>query len=64
VSLSETRYARFGVQELWVVASEAETVTILNGTPVGFVEAGAYRPGETLRSPMLAGLEIAVAEIF
>ncbi|MGH9367515.1 MAG: Uma2 family endonuclease [Thermoanaerobaculia bacterium] len=57
-------YARFGVRELWIVDPEAETVTLLTGAEAGFAAAGTYRPGQTLRSRVLEGLEIPIAEIF
>ena len=53
----KTLYARHGVREYWIVDPEARTVEVFALGEKGFQLVKAYKKGETLRSPLLEGLE-------
>lgn len=63
-TLKAKMYARFGVRELWIVDSPERKIAVFTLGEGGFAETGLYRPGDVLRSTVLPGLEIPVAEIF
>ena len=59
----KTLYARHGVKEYWIVYPEAKTVEVFAlGEKVQLVKA--YKKGETLRSPLLGGLEADQKKVF
>jgi Uma2 family endonuclease len=57
-------YEQYGVKEYWLIDPEAQTVEVL------FLEEGRYQlftrstPGQTARSRLLPGLEMAVQALF
>ena len=57
-------YARHGVQEYWIVDTDARTVTVLLRDAAGFAEFGVCGEGQTLDSPTLRGFTIDPGEIF
>jgi Uma2 family endonuclease len=57
-------YAKYGVKEYWIVDPEAKTIEVLTLGERGYERAGVYTEGEVLRSPLLAGLQIPLDEIF
>ena len=57
-------YARFGVQEYWVVDPDANTLEVLTWKESGYVTAGLYRESECLSSPLLPELDLPLAEVF
>ncbi len=59
-----TLYARHGVKEYWLVDPEMETIEVLQLGTRGYRRAGLYEKRQVLRSSLLAGLEIPLAEIF
>ena len=63
-TLKRTLYARHGVREYWLVDPETKTIEVLTLGPQGYQLAGRYRPGQTLRSPLLAGLKIPLDQVF
>jgi len=60
----KTLYARHGVKEYWLVDPEAQTIEVLKLEMGGYRQAGRYQRGQTLKSPLLAGLEIPLDEVF
>jgi len=59
-----TLYARSGVSEYWLVEPETYTVEVLTLEQNGYHQAGRYQRGQTLGSPLLAGLAVPLNEIF
>jgi len=59
-----TLYACHGVKEYWIVDPETKTVEVLVLGKRGFEKAAAYGEADRLRSPLLAGLEIKLEEVF
>lgn len=60
----KTLYARHGVKEYWLVDPEEKRVEVFTLGEKGFELVKAYRAEEVLRSPLLAGLEVALKEVF
>lgn len=59
-----TLYAKHGVKEYWLVDPAAETVSILRPHGGALVVARTFGRNETLRSPLLAGFELDLGEVF
>ena len=59
-----TLYAKHGVKEYWLVDPAAETVAILRRRGGALVVAHTFGRNETLRSPLLAGFELALDDLF
>ena len=57
-------YARHGVTEYWLVDPIAETVSIHRQRGGVLAAADTFRRGQTLRSPLLAGLELRLNDVF
>jgi len=57
-------YARFGVQEYWIVDPDAAAVEVLVWTDTGYASAGLYGRADRLSSPLLPELNLPLAEIF
>lgn len=57
-------YARHGVKEYWIVDPDAKMIEVLSLGERGFESVGLYHANGTLSSPLLAGLKIALKEIF
>lgn len=57
-------YAESGVREMWVVAPETRTVEIYRFAENPAEPVAVLRIGETLESPVLPGLALAVADVF
>ena len=62
--LKRKLYAKFGVKEYWLVDIEKEEVEVLSLGEKGFERVGLYNRDETLSSPLLENLRIALSEIF
>jgi Uma2 family endonuclease len=57
-------YARYGVQEYWIVDPDAATVEVLAWGESGYITAGTYRESDKLSSPLLPQLILPLREIF
>ena len=57
-------YARHGVTEYWLVDPLDETIAIHRLQDAALVVAHTFGRGQTLRSPLLAGLELDVDAVF
>jgi Uma2 family endonuclease len=57
-------YAAGGVPEYWIVDPAEERIEVLELVGEGYVTAGEYRRGDSLRSPLLPELEIVVDGVF
>ena len=64
LELKRKTYARFGVQEYWVVDPDAGTVEVLVWSEVGYVTAGTYSKSDRLSSALFPDLKLALAEMF
>jgi Uma2 family endonuclease len=57
-------YARFGVQEYWIVDPDAATVEVQVWSDSGYIAAGMYGNSDRLSSPLLPELSLPLSEIF
>lgn len=64
VSTKRAIYQRHGVPEYWIVDPEGRAIEVLVLRAGRYERTGLYSTGETLRSPLLAGFEMEVAEVF
>ena len=60
----KTLYARYGVNEYWIVDPKAKTVEVYTLGERGFELAGIYKATEVLTSPLLPGLKVNLKEVF
>jgi Uma2 family endonuclease len=64
LELKRKAYARFGVQEYWIVDPEAETVEVLVWSEAGYASAGVHGKADCLSSPILPDLNLTLSEVF
>ena len=57
-------YAKHGVKEYWLVDPVAETVSLLRPRSGALALARTFGRNETLRSPLLAGFELDLDDVF
>lgn len=62
--LKKALYARAGVREYWLVDTDAESIAVLRLGNDGYSAPVTYGRGETLASAVVAGLELALDEVF
>ena len=60
----QSLYSRHGVREYWLVDPDAETVEVLAESEQALVLQATHRRGESLTSPLLAGLAIDLEQVF
>jgi len=59
-----TLYARYGVQEYWIVDPDKKTIEVLTLGKAGFETFGIYRKTNILKSLIFPGLAIKLSEVF
>ncbi len=59
-----TLYARYGVQEYWLVDPNDETIDVLSLTESGYARVDRFGRSDTLTSPLLPELAAALADVF
>ena len=64
LGIKKKTYARFGVQEYWVVDPESETVEVLLWNESGYASAGICGKAGRLSSPLFPDLNLPLREIF
>ena len=57
-------YRRIGVPECWLASFVARTIQVVRLTAEGAVTVATYGMGDVLRSEVLPGFELAVADVF
>ena len=57
-------YESIGVPEAWIASFTARNIRVLRLAPDGWNEAAIYGMGDTLRSEVLPGFELAVGDVF
>lgn len=57
-------YARFGVQEYWIVDPDPPAIELYRLTPEGYELARTFTDAETLTSTLLPGFSLPVASVF
>jgi len=64
LELKRKTYARFGIQEYWIVDPEAETVEVLVWSEIGYMTAGTHGKSNSLSSPLLPDSNLPLSEVF
>jgi Uma2 family endonuclease len=57
-------YARFGVQEYWIVDPDEARVEVLLWSELGYVTAGVYGKADHLSSPLLPEFNLDLSRVF
>jgi Uma2 family endonuclease len=63
-TLKAKLYARAGVRELWIADTKEKRIEVLTNSGDGFRREALFGVGTVLRSTLLPGLEIPIAEVF
>ena len=63
-TFKRTLYARYGVNEYWMVDTTAKDIAVLLLGDQGFEVVDTYGEGETLTSPILQGFRLNIGDIF
>ena len=64
LEVKREEYARAGIPEYGIVDPEGQRVTVPVLEGAAYRERGVFGPGETATSATLAGLTVAVGELF
>lgn len=62
--LKRKLYAKYGVNEYWLVDPDKKSIEVLTLGEAGFETAGIYGKGEALASRLLRGLRLKLEEVF
>jgi len=62
--LKQKLYARYGVEEYWIVDPGEKSVEVMGLGEAGFETVGIYSTGQAFSSPLLKGPSLNVDEIF
>jgi Uma2 family endonuclease len=57
-------YAQAGIPEYWIIDPQTQEITVLALAGTQYEVAGTYRTGDRATSVLLAGFEVAVADVF
>jgi Uma2 family endonuclease len=63
-TLKTKLYARFGVRELWIADTKEKRIEVFTNSGDGFRQEAVFGLNAVLRSTLLPGLEIPLAEVF
>jgi Uma2 family endonuclease len=58
------RYARFGVREMWIADPDKKSIEVFVNAEERFRREAVYVEQDVLRSPLLPGLEVPLAQVF
>ena len=56
-------YARYGVQEYWLIDPEECTAEIYRREPQGFERVASLQPSDSLTTPLLPGFSVTLREL-
>jgi Uma2 family endonuclease len=62
--LKQKLYAKFGIQEYWLVDPDKKVIEVMSLGEGGFESTGVYQEEATLDSPLLKGISMDVREVF
>lgn len=64
IDLTPATRPRFGVRDFWLADPETKRIDVLTNFGDGFRQEAVFGLGTVLRSTLLPGLAISIAEVF